>query len=212
MPPQIPNISPPLLECGTRRAKIHSVRMPHHLFFKFFLFSENPLHKCSLCIVHIGRQQPLLPVLVRHGWRGCLKSSRWGDSVTMLYLAKAFGVYNTPKTRKYMDIFTINDPDICSLSKRPDCQGSVSWGTVHKGMHGLRTWTSCCFWADFRINDSYFRQSILTFNGAYIDTIPYSHCLGVHGHILLQRTVLQLLHTNTYDISWYIYIYIYTYI
>ena len=51
----------------------------------------------------------------------------------MLYLAKAFGVYNTPKTGKYMDIFTINDPDICSLSKRPDCQGFVSHEFMHHG-------------------------------------------------------------------------------
>ena len=45
MPPQIPNISPPQLDCGTPTAKIHSVRMPHHPLFKFFLFSDNPLHK-----------------------------------------------------------------------------------------------------------------------------------------------------------------------
>ena len=38
MPPRLPNISPPQLECGTCTAKIHSVRMPHRPFFKFFVF------------------------------------------------------------------------------------------------------------------------------------------------------------------------------
>ena len=45
MPPRIPNIPPPQLECGPRTAKNPSVRMPPHPRFKFFLFLENPLHK-----------------------------------------------------------------------------------------------------------------------------------------------------------------------
>ena len=40
MPPRIPNIPPPQLECGTRTAKNHSVRMPPRPGFKFFVVSE----------------------------------------------------------------------------------------------------------------------------------------------------------------------------
>ena len=43
MPPKIPNIPPPQLECGTRTAKNHSVRMPHHPGFKFYIYiNVNP--------------------------------------------------------------------------------------------------------------------------------------------------------------------------
>jgi hypothetical protein len=42
MPPKIPNIPPPQLECGTRTAKNHSVRMPHHPGFKFFVVFGKP--------------------------------------------------------------------------------------------------------------------------------------------------------------------------
>ena len=38
MPPRIPNIPPPQLECGPRTAKNPSVRMPPHPGFKFFCF------------------------------------------------------------------------------------------------------------------------------------------------------------------------------
>ena len=40
MPPRIPNIPPPQLECGPRTAKNPSVRMPPHPGFKFFVFGE----------------------------------------------------------------------------------------------------------------------------------------------------------------------------
>ena len=51
MPPRIPNIPPPQLECGTRTAKNHSVRMPPHPGFKFFvvfgkLFAQIPHLEC----------------------------------------------------------------------------------------------------------------------------------------------------------------------
>ena len=42
MPPRIPNISPPQLECGTRTAKNHSVKMPPHPGFKFFVVFGKP--------------------------------------------------------------------------------------------------------------------------------------------------------------------------
>ena len=51
MPPRIPNFPPPQLECGTRTAKNHSVRMPPHPGFKFFvvfgkLFAQIPHLEC----------------------------------------------------------------------------------------------------------------------------------------------------------------------
>ena len=42
MPPRIPNIPPPQLQCGTRTAKNHSVRMPPHPGFKLFVVFGKP--------------------------------------------------------------------------------------------------------------------------------------------------------------------------
>ena len=41
-PSRIPNISPPQLECGTRTAKNHSVKMTPHPGFKFFVVFGKP--------------------------------------------------------------------------------------------------------------------------------------------------------------------------
>ena len=69
MPPRIPNIPPPQLECGTRTAKNHSVRMPPHPGFKFFvvfgkLFAQIPHLKClhTMNIIKCWNAVRMLPL------------------------------------------------------------------------------------------------------------------------------------------------------
>ena len=69
MPPRIPNIPPPQLECGTRTAKNHSVRMPPHPGFKFFvvfgkLFAQIPHLKClhTMSIIKCWNAVRMLPL------------------------------------------------------------------------------------------------------------------------------------------------------
>ena len=69
MPPRIPYIPPPQLECGTRTAKNHSVRMPPHPGFKFFvvfgkLFAQIPHLKClhTMNIIKCWNAVRMLPL------------------------------------------------------------------------------------------------------------------------------------------------------